>query len=88
MRADGTPPPSAGPALVSGHFVIMLGAMKFWLSILFFLAEGALLAFGMVKAVGTDTSPSNLLPLGVALVVILGLFAKIGCIDNSPNRSH
>jgi hypothetical protein len=37
--------------------------MKFWLSVLFFLAEGALLIFGMIKAVGTATTPSNFLPL-------------------------
>lgn len=66
----------------------MLPSMKFWLSILFFLGEGALLAFGMVKAVGNGTSPSSFLPLTIALLVILGLFAKIGCIDNSPNRGH
>ena len=62
--------------------------MKFWLSILFFLAEGGLLVYGMVKATGTATSPSNFLPLTVGLVVVTLLFAKLGCIDNSPNRGH
>ncbi len=62
--------------------------MKFWLSILFFLSEGALLTFGMVKAVGTATTPSNFVPLGIAIVVILGLFAKLGCLDNAPKQGH
>lgn len=62
--------------------------MKFWLSILFFLGEGFLLAYGMVKAVGADGKPGTFLPLAVALVVVIGLFAKLGCIDNTPDRSH
>ena len=62
--------------------------MKFWLSILFFLGEGALLTFGMVKAVGSNGKPGTLAPLAIALLVIVGLFAKLGCIDNAPDRSH
>ena len=62
--------------------------MKFWLSILFFLAEGGLLVFGMVKAVGTATTPGTFVPLALAILVILGLFAKLGCIDNAPKRGH
>jgi len=60
--------------------------MKFWLTILFFLAEGWLLIWGMVRAVGSPTAPSSFIPLIIALVVILGLFAKLGCIDNAPKR--
>jgi len=62
--------------------------MKFWLSILFFLAEGALLVYGLVKAVGTATTPSNFVPLTIGLVVVTVLFAKLGCIDNAPKRGH
>jgi hypothetical protein len=38
--------------------------------------------------VGTATTPSNFLPLIVGLVVVIGLFAKFGCIDNAPKRGH
>lgn len=62
--------------------------MKFWLSILFFLSEGALLAYGMVKAVGNDKTPSSFLPLIIALLVVTAMFAKLGCLDNAPKRDH
>ena len=66
--------------------------MKFWLTILFFLAEGWLLVWGMTRAVGSVATPGHpavpptFIPLLIAFVVILGLFAKLGCIDNAPKR--
>jgi hypothetical protein len=62
--------------------------MKFWAAALFFLAEGALLVYGMVSAVGSEKHPGTMLPLAVGLLVILGLFAKLGCIDNAPKDHH
>lgn len=62
--------------------------MKFWAGILFFLSEGALLAYGMVAAVGSDKRTPTMIPLIVALVVIIGLFAKLGCLDNAPKDHH
>ncbi len=58
--------------------------MKFWAGILFFLAEGALLAYGMVAAVGSDKRAPTFIPLIIALGLIVGLFAKLGCLDNAP----
>lgn len=47
-----------------------------------FLVQGALLAGGVVMA--TNGKGSALLI--VALVVLGGMFAKLGCIDNSPKH--
>ena len=62
--------------------------MKFWASILFFLAEGALFAYGMVAAVGSEKRTPTFIPLIVAFVVIIGMFSKLGCLDNAPKDHH
>ena len=46
------------------------------------------MTYGMVKAVGNEKTPSSFLPLTIGLLVVIVMFAKLGCIDNAPKRDH